>query len=69
MAGRLYSATWDAKAITAAVDLYEITVAANNPILIHQLDLFQTTDLGDAQEEVIRIGLYRGVRRVPVEPR
>ena len=58
--GQMYSATWDAKAITAAVDLYEITVGADRPILLHQLDLFQTTDVGDAAEEIIRIGLYRG---------
>lgn len=58
--GFMYSATWDAKAITAAVDLYEITVGADRPILIHSLDIFQTTDLGDAAEEVIRIGVYRG---------
>ena len=58
--GQIYSVTWDAKAITTAVDLYEVTVAADRPILIHQLDILQTTDLGDAAEEVLRIGVYRG---------
>jgi hypothetical protein len=50
----------DALAFTTATDVFEITAAAGARILIHQLELCQTTDLGDAQEEVLRIGLYRG---------
>lgn len=59
--GHLYTATQDAQAISTAVDLFHITVATDKPILLHWLELMQTTDLGDAQEEVLRIGLYRGV--------
>ena len=59
--GFIYSAPMDAQAFTTATDLFEVTtVAADNPIVIHQLNLCQTTDLGDAQEEVLRIGIYRG---------
>jgi hypothetical protein len=58
--GQTYSAVWDNKAVTTAIDLFEITVGADRPILIHQLDVYQTTDLGDTAEEVLKIGLYRG---------
>lgn len=58
--GQLYSATWDAKAVTTAIDLFEVTVGADRPCLFHQLDLLNTTDLGDAAEETLKIGVYRG---------
>lgn len=58
--GQIYSALWDNKSVTAAIDLFECTVGADRPILIHQLDVYQTSDLGDAAEEVLRIGIYRG---------
>lgn len=56
-----YTASQDAQAITTAVDLFHITVAAEKPVVFHWLELMQTTDLGDAAEEVLRIGVYRGV--------
>jgi uncharacterized protein (DUF849 family) len=57
----IYSAPFDAIAVTTATDLFHVTVTADAPVLIHELDLCQTTDLGDAQEEVLRIGIYIGV--------
>lgn len=59
--GYIYSAPMNAEAVTAATDLFEVTVAADRPVKIHALRLCQTTDLSDAQEEVVRIGLFRGV--------
>lgn len=56
-----YTASQSAQAITTAVDLFHVTVAAEKPIVLHWLEIFQTTDLGDAAEEVIGIGIYRGV--------
>ena len=56
---RTHSAPMDAIAVTTATDLFHITVT--DTIKIHELDLSQTTDLGDAQEEVLRFGLYRAV--------
>lgn len=55
----IYSAPMDALAITTATDLFHLTVT--DTVIIHELDLSQTSDLGDAAEEVLRIGLYRGV--------
>lgn len=56
-----YSAPMDALAITTATDLFELTAPATARGRIHEIDLCQTTDLGDAAEEVLRIGVYRGV--------
>jgi len=56
----LYSAPMDAQAFTTATDVFEITTGSVKPIRIHMLELGQTTDLGDAAEEVLRMGVYRG---------
>jgi len=58
--GFIYSAPMDALAFTTATDVFELTVTADAPVIIHALRLCQTTDLGDAAEEVLRIGVYRG---------
>lgn len=50
----------DALAFTTATDIFEVTAASTARVEFLELELGQTTDLGDAQEEVLRIGLYRG---------
>lgn len=60
-AGRIYSASFSAVALTAAADLFEITAAADRPIEILGWTIFQTTDLGDAAEEVLDLSVQRGV--------
>lgn len=57
----VYSAPLDAQAFTTATDVFEVTPAADRAIRILGMRLGQTTDLGDAQEEVLRIGVYRDV--------
>jgi hypothetical protein len=57
----IYAANFSAQAITTATDLFEITVAADRPVVIYGMTLGQTTDLGDAAEEVLMIGVYRDV--------
>lgn len=57
----VYSVTDSAVAVTGAIDIVEGTVAADAPIYFHLLELLQTTDLGDAAEEVLAIGIMRGV--------
>lgn len=56
--GFIYSAVMDGLAVTTATDIFEGTVT--DTILIHRMTLCQTTDLGDAAEEVLRLGLYTG---------
>jgi len=55
-----FSAPMEAQAFTTATDIFELTCAATARAEILMMELGQTTDLGDAQEEVLRIGLYRG---------
>lgn len=57
----LYSVTDDAVAVTGAIDIVEVTVAADKPVILRLLEILQTTDLGDAAEEVIKIAVLRGV--------
>lgn len=55
----IYAANISATAITTATDIAELTPAVDRPIIVYGLVVGQTTDLGDAQEEVLMIGLYR----------
>lgn len=62
--GRMYTTQTAAVAVTAAVDLYEVLAATAKPIRIHAWGIMQTTDVGDAAEEVLRINEVRGVGSV-----
>lgn len=55
----IYGANFSAQAVTTATDIFECTPAADRPVYIYGLSLGQTTDLGDAAEEVLMIGIYR----------
>lgn len=57
---RIYSSVFEAVAVTAVQDLFSIVAGTNTPVLLHEFGLSQTTDLGDAQEEVLRIRLRAG---------
>jgi hypothetical protein len=57
----VHAANFSAQAITTATDLFEMTPVVDRPVVIYGLSLSQTTDLGDAAEEVLCIGLYRDV--------
>lgn len=57
----VHVAPLDAVAVTLATDIFHGTVAADKTVRLVEMVLGQTTDLGDANEEVLRIGVYRGV--------
>ncbi len=59
--GRFYSINLPTTSITAAADLFEITVATDKPIRVWGWNVSQDTDVGDAAEEVLQITLKRGV--------
>jgi hypothetical protein len=59
--GFFYTASQDAQAITTAVDILFGTIADDVPIELWGFDIANTTDLGDANEEVLKIGIYAGV--------
>lgn len=58
--GRVYTITLAATAFTVAADLVEITPADDIPVLIHGFRAWQTTELGDAMEEIIGLSWVRG---------
>lgn len=61
---RIYTAQFSAVAVTAAQDLFEITAPTDAVVKIHDWEVFQTSDAGDAQEEQLRLECVRGVGSV-----
>lgn len=57
----VHVATFDAIAVTTATDLLHGTVTADKAVELMEVKFFQHTDLGDASEETLRIGLFRGI--------
>lgn len=62
--GRLYTAQFNAVAVTAAQDLFEIAAPADAIVVVHEWNIFQTTDVGDAAEEILRLECVRGIGTV-----
>lgn len=58
--GRVYTVEFEAVAVTTQVDFYELTPADDKPIKILGLDLSQSSDVGDAAEEILRYRVIRG---------
>lgn len=61
---RLYTAQFNAVVATAAQDLFEIAAPADAALKIHDWTVFQTSDVGDAAEEILRLETVRGVGSV-----
>jgi hypothetical protein len=58
--GRVYSVTFEGVAVTAAQDFFEIIPASNKAISLIGFMLSQSSDTGDAAEEILRIKIIRG---------
>lgn len=59
--GRMYSAVFQNIAVgTAAQDVFTLTGASNVVFIVHHISVTQGSDLGDAQEEGVRITLTMG---------
>jgi len=58
--GRMYSVEFENVAVIAAQDFFELTPAANKPCAIHAIFLSQSTETGDAAEEMLRVKIIRG---------
>lgn len=58
--GRIYAVDIAPSAITVAADLIELTPADDKPIIVHGFGVLQTTDTGDAAEEIIGVLWVRG---------
>ncbi len=60
---RVYTVEFEAQTIAAAsgdYDLFEIAPASNKPIELVAFELGQTSELGDAAEEQLRLRIIRG---------
>jgi hypothetical protein len=57
---RIYTAQFNGVAVTAQQDLFELVAGTNTPIVIHEIFLSQSTEVGDAQEEGLSILLKQG---------
>jgi hypothetical protein len=57
---RIYTAAFNGVAVTAQQDLFELVAGTNTPIVIHEVFLSQSTEVGDAQEEGLNIILKQG---------
>lgn len=58
--GRVYVVDIAATAVTVAADVVELSPADDKPIIVHGFDILQTTELGDAAEEIIGLVWVRG---------
>lgn len=58
--GMMYSASFSAVAVTLAQDFFEVVAPADAVVRIHQVNLMQYTEFGDAQEEDLAILFKRG---------
>lgn len=62
--GRKYTVQANAVAITAAQDLIEIAAPTDAIVKVLSWEVFQTSDTGDAAEEILRLETVRGVGTV-----
>ena len=58
--GRMYAVTFENVAVTASQDFFELTPADDKPIILHAVYLSQSTETGDAMEEMMRVKIIRG---------
>lgn len=57
---RIYSVEFEAVAVTAQVDFFELTPADDKPVQVLGLFLSQSSDVADAAEEILRYRVIRG---------
>lgn len=62
--GRKYTAQTNGVAVTAQQDFIEILAPTDAVVIVHDIEISQTSDAGDAQEEMLSIKMVRGVGSV-----
>lgn len=60
MYGRIYTATFEQVAVTAAQDLFEVVAPADAVVAIHSWGFYQSSDAGDAESEQLALLIHRG---------
>ena len=58
--GRMYSASFADVEVDALQDLFSLLVAVDEPVTIHSCFISQSSDVGDAAEEMLAIHIVRG---------
>jgi hypothetical protein len=56
----VYTGVFGPATVTASVDLFEITSPADAITIVHGLELSQSSEIGDAQEEMLTLSFRRG---------
>lgn len=59
MYGRFYSAIFDEVAVTAVSDLFELICPSDAVLVIHTIDINQSSDAGDAESEQLHFDIKR----------
>lgn len=57
--GRIYSATFQAVAVSVVQDLFEILTPSTAVMVLHRITITQQSEEGDAQDEQLRCSVYR----------
>lgn len=58
--GRMYTAVFSAVAVTVQQDFFELNAPAAKPVILHAIFLSQSTEVGDAAEEMLQVLIKRG---------
>lgn len=58
--GRTYSVSFQDLVVSAAIDLFEVVANAYKPVEIVEVRIGQTSDAGDAEDELLTIEILRG---------
>ncbi len=62
--GRMYTLTLEGQAITANMDIFSVLPATGHDIVLHSVEVTQSSDYGDAAAEGVRIAQIRGATTV-----
>lgn len=58
--GRMYTAQFSGVVVSAQQDFFEINAAATKIVILHAIYLTQSTEVGDAAEEMLQVLIKRG---------
>lgn len=58
--GIVYIATFQNVSVTAAQDLFEVTCPTAKSVILHEIKITQSSEIGDAQAEMLRYTIKRG---------
>ena len=58
--GRMYTGVFEAVSVTAQQDFFEVNAPADAVVVLHSVVLSQTSDVGDAAEEMLSVAIRSG---------